>query len=93
MVAGHTYCVAPILSADAEKAEFWAVGVDCCGARASFMCDDAAVATVSDQKTGLVHSGHDGYHFIYQFLRVDSFLILDFDYRRCYWIMVERWDF
>lgn len=46
---GHTYCAAPIVSSTAPAAEhsdiplveFWAVGIDCCGQRGSFQCDDA----------------------------------------------------
>jgi len=38
----HTYCVAPILGdAPPEKVQFWAAGLDCCGSRGSFYCDDA----------------------------------------------------
>lgn len=40
--AGHVYCVAPILDeTQASRAEFWAVGVDCCSERGDFNCDDA----------------------------------------------------
>lgn len=45
----HTYCAAPIVSSDdangtgTVKVGFWAVGIDCCGTRESFACDDAAV--------------------------------------------------
>lgn len=36
------YCVAPIASdAPFDTVQFWAAGVDCCGARGSFVCDDA----------------------------------------------------
>jgi len=36
------YCVAPIASdAPLETVQFWAAGMDCCGARGSFVCDDA----------------------------------------------------
>lgn len=46
---GHIYCAAPILSTAAPAAEhsdipvveFWAVGVDCCGQRGTFKCNDA----------------------------------------------------
>mmetsp|Transcript_54916 Transcript_54916/g.130912 ORF Transcript_54916/g.130912 Transcript_54916/m.130912 type:complete len:326 (+) Transcript_54916:165-1142(+) len=45
---GSTYCAAPIsdtmhLQEEAVSAElgFWAVGIDCCGARGEFACDDA----------------------------------------------------
>mmetsp|Transcript_13199 Transcript_13199/g.24386 ORF Transcript_13199/g.24386 Transcript_13199/m.24386 type:complete len:300 (+) Transcript_13199:130-1029(+) len=38
---GHTYCVAPIVTSDAQTLiEYWAVGVDCCKLRGSFTCDD-----------------------------------------------------
>jgi len=37
-----TYCVAPIASdAPMDTIQFWAAGTDCCGARGSFVCDDA----------------------------------------------------
>lgn len=37
-----TYCVAPVASdAPMEKVQFWAAGVDCCGSRGSFSCDDS----------------------------------------------------
>lgn len=36
------YCVAPVASdAPMDTVQFWAAGVDCCGARGSFICDDA----------------------------------------------------
>jgi len=36
------YCVAPIASdAPMDTVQFWAAGLDCCGARGSFVCDDA----------------------------------------------------
>merc|ERR1719421_489473 len=45
----NLYCVAPILSkkqanASVIRVEFWAVGVDCCTRRGSFVCDDAGEA-------------------------------------------------
>lgn len=41
--AGHTYCVAPILSGDLfqTRIEYWAAGVDCCEAHANFACHRA----------------------------------------------------
>jgi len=54
MSGGHIYCVAPILNADALRAEFWAIGVDCCGPRSSFNCDGVAASDASELKTGLV---------------------------------------
>lgn len=39
---GAVYCVAPILDdVPVGKVQFWAVGTDCCAARADFNCDDA----------------------------------------------------
>lgn len=39
---GTTYCVAPILDdQQLDRVEYWAVGVDCCGARGDFACDDS----------------------------------------------------
>mmetsp|Transcript_57562 Transcript_57562/g.105895 ORF Transcript_57562/g.105895 Transcript_57562/m.105895 type:complete len:1174 (+) Transcript_57562:165-3686(+) len=36
----YTFCVAPIVdSQNAGRVEFWAVGVDCCGAAGDFQCD------------------------------------------------------
>lgn len=36
------YCVAPIASdGPMDTVQFWAAGVNCCGARDSFVCDDA----------------------------------------------------
>lgn len=38
---GLTYCVAPIMDEMTMGAvEFWAVGIDCCGVRGGFQCDD-----------------------------------------------------
>jgi hypothetical protein len=38
----HTYCVAPITDATTDgRAQFWAVGIDCCGHMGDFECDDA----------------------------------------------------
>jgi hypothetical protein len=41
-IGGSTYCVAPI-RADAQNNEvnFWAAGLDCCGHRSAFTCDDS----------------------------------------------------
>jgi len=40
--SGHVYCVAPIRDESVgSSVQFWAAGVDCCGARGSFTCDDA----------------------------------------------------
>jgi len=40
--SGHVYCVAPIRDESmSSSVQFWAAGLDCCGARGSFMCDDA----------------------------------------------------
>lgn len=39
---GGVYCVAPILDdTEIARVNFWAVGRDCCKARASFNCDEA----------------------------------------------------
>lgn len=39
---GKVYCVAPVASDfDFETTQFWAAGIDCCGARGTFVCDDA----------------------------------------------------
>jgi len=36
------YCVAPVASdAPLDTVQFWAAGINCCGARGSFACDDA----------------------------------------------------
>lgn len=61
----HTYCAAPILGADTPDAAgatagLWAVGVDCCGSRGAFACDDAAV---SDARAGLRVSDDSRGHF------------------------------
>jgi len=63
----HTYCVAPVLDdSDMSKIGFWAAGIDCCGARGSFWCDEAgapmaygAVPLKEPQILGLDHSGFD----------------------------------
>lgn len=42
----QTYCVAPIVdagSAQLRRVSFWAVGIDCCGWRGDFRCNDAGV--------------------------------------------------
>lgn len=45
-------CVAPVLSKDEkDKAQFWAIGKDCCGHRGVFTCDSAS-STIA--KTGVV---------------------------------------
>lgn len=47
-----TFCVAPIFDESGQtRAEFWAVGVDCCGKYGGFYCDDALDITC---KSGLV---------------------------------------
>lgn len=63
--AWHTYCVAPVLDdSDMSKIGFWAAGLDCCGARGSFWCDEAgypmaygAVPLKEPQIVGIDHSG------------------------------------
>lgn len=43
---GRTYCIAPIHDmAPTQTIEFWAVGVDCCGAQSEFLCDASADET------------------------------------------------
>lgn len=39
----HLYCVAPIMDSSSigSAVQYWAAGVDCCGARGDFTCDDA----------------------------------------------------
>lgn len=42
---GQTYCVAPVVDSTMTNANpiyYWAVGINCCSARASFTCNDAA---------------------------------------------------
>lgn len=42
------YCMAPIMdSAQQDRVEYWAVGLNCCGTRSNFRCDDAADPTAS----------------------------------------------
>jgi len=47
MHEGKTYCTAPILSRTQDRVgtttavKFWAVGLDCCGTRTGFHCDDS----------------------------------------------------
>jgi hypothetical protein len=56
--AGDVYCAAPIMRAtQLSRVEYWAVGKDCCGARASFTCDDS---TTLDARTGMVVFDHSG---------------------------------
>lgn len=52
----HTYCAAPIVgdSSDAPVG-FWAVGMNCCGSRGDFWCDDAESA---DAHSGLRIESH-----------------------------------
>mmetsp|Transcript_43707 Transcript_43707/g.79762 ORF Transcript_43707/g.79762 Transcript_43707/m.79762 type:complete len:304 (-) Transcript_43707:73-984(-) len=44
---GKTYCTAPVLSRTQDRVgsptavKFWAVGLDCCGTRTGFHCDDS----------------------------------------------------
>lgn len=65
--AYHTWCVAPVLDdSDMSKIGFWAAGIDCCGARGSFWCDEAgfemaygAVPLKEPRILGLDHSGFD----------------------------------
>lgn len=40
--AGDIYCAAPIMDdTQAVKANFWAVGINCCDQRSNFACDDS----------------------------------------------------
>jgi len=49
---GKFFCVAPILDESQQtRAEYWAVGMDCCGGRIGFYCDDAQDTSA---KTGAV---------------------------------------
>lgn len=49
---GTHFCVAPILDESQQtKAEFWAVGMDCCAGHVGFYCDDTQDVTA---KTGAV---------------------------------------
>jgi hypothetical protein len=47
---GTTFCVAPVLDAtfkSTDEVGIWAVGMNCCGKRASFYCDDADKGSTS----------------------------------------------
>jgi hypothetical protein len=47
---GITFCVAPVLDAtftSTDEVGIWAVGMNCCGKRASFYCDDADKGSTS----------------------------------------------
>lgn len=53
------YCVAPIIDDDVGATiEFWAIGLDCCGSRGTFECDDASDRNA---RTGIVVADPDGY--------------------------------
>merc|ERR1719512_241847 len=60
MKLGKAYCVSPIIgpgfSSDMTP-QFWAVGVDCCGMRGSFSCNDAGV---SGARAGAAVADRDG---------------------------------
>lgn len=57
------YCVAPVASdAPMDAVQFWAAGMNCCGARDSFVCDDAwnpkahaGVIIRNDTKWSMMH--------------------------------------
>jgi len=56
------HCVAPILDPSAmrsNRAEFWAVGLDCCHPRSAFYCDDA---TDPNARVGMVVSHAVSWH-------------------------------
>jgi len=53
---GRTYCVAPVRGDSEEPVQFWAAGVDCCGGRGGFTCDDAWDPRA---RSGLVLINHD----------------------------------
>lgn len=56
---GDRFCVAPILDESQQtRAEFWAVGMDCCEGHVGFYCDDTHVAGA---KTGAVVFDVDSY--------------------------------
>jgi len=63
----HTYCVAPVLDdSDMSKIGFWAAGLDCCGARGSFWCDEAnkttAFGAVPLKESMILGIDHEGFH-------------------------------
>lgn len=61
---GSLYCVAPILDElSTSRAEFWAVGTDCCHARGGFLCGDvmdpaarSGIVLVSDTSAFTTHT-------------------------------------
>merc|ERR1719265_1338603 len=62
---GSFYCVAPIMDEDMDtRVEYWAAGVDCCGYRGDFHCDDAldlrtkSAAVIFEPTTSLVPSDY-----------------------------------
>lgn len=55
---GSVYCVAPIQDDADSKVQFFAAGLDCCGARGSFSCDDA---WDSKARAGVVLQPEPGY--------------------------------
>lgn len=65
---GSMYCVAPILDElSTSRAEFWAVGTDCCNARGGFLCGDvmdpaarSGIVLVSDTSAFTTHTTGGG---------------------------------
>lgn len=56
------YCVTPVLddTGMSGKVQFWAAGLDCCGPRGAFVCDDAFDAQA---RAGLVMNDETHSHF------------------------------
>jgi len=66
---GPQYCVAPIFDESQQsRAEFWAVGLDCCESRLGFFCDDAddemAKSGLVLPDTDSMFSPHSHEHFL-----------------------------
>lgn len=59
---GMTYCVAPILdSTELSRVQYWAVGINCCGATDDFECGDVHSSSV---KSGVVWPNEDDGFFL-----------------------------
>lgn len=55
---GQTYCVAPVVDVSQDShVSIWAAGVNCCGHRGAFRCDDAGQPSSTNSSTGLVLIG------------------------------------
>mmetsp|Transcript_9319 Transcript_9319/g.24036 ORF Transcript_9319/g.24036 Transcript_9319/m.24036 type:complete len:362 (+) Transcript_9319:100-1185(+) len=84
-----TYCVAPVSDdgAASNRIQYWVAGINCCQARSSFVCSDAANANAhgglalpqDEQRSEMFKAAVHGAQAAYQLTSGDDYLLLEWN--------------